>query len=166
MNEQVSYEADGFELDTGELDTGELDTELDTEIDEIEEVEEIEELDESAGPSRAPGGPRPRFRSRARRCRCGCQRCHRQQADAAGEMDQESGLSMPPWLNSLHQVYKAGRLGWKAGRFIDKASGKVLGKPISSIGADFLYQRLGRSRRLEDFFDRLPPRVKRWLNQF
>ena len=68
-------------------------------------------------------------------------------------------------VNVLFKLYRAGRLGWKAGRWIDKQTGRRFGKSISDRGADFLYQRLGRSRAAEDFFDRLPVRVKRWLNQ-
>jgi hypothetical protein len=136
MNGQLSYETDGFELDT--------------------EGEQFGELDTPMPVSRKRGG-----------CSCGCGRRSARALNGVQpeSFAEESELSLPRWLNPVYRLYRAGRLGWRAGRFVDKLSGKVLGKPISKMGADFLYRRLGRSRRLEDFFDSLPPRVKRWLNQ-
>ena len=99
-------------------------------------------------------------------CHC-CERCRRAAARAA-TLEQEGAIgsvAAPVWVNALFKLYRAGRLGWKAGRWIDKQTGRRFGKSISDRGADFLYQRLGRSRAAEDFFDRLPVRVKRWLNQ-
>lgn len=68
-------------------------------------------------------------------------------------------------LNTLYKLYKAGRLGWKVGRWLDKYSGKMLGKPISSQAADGIYKVFGRSRTLEDAYDKMPRRLRRWLDK-
>src|SRR5262249_37927828 len=67
------------------------------------------------------------------------------------------------WYEIAKHLFDAGRLGWRAGRWIDKHSKWVFGEPISKELADLMYKHFGRSRRLEDFFDSLPPSVKRWL---
>ncbi len=93
-----------------------------------------------------------------------CARC----AGLARGMEHEDELAAPAapgWLNIVFQLYRAGRLGWRAGRWIDKQTGRRFGKTISQRGAEFLYRRLGRSRAAEDFFDNLPAPVKRWLNR-
>jgi hypothetical protein len=119
---------------------------LDTELDELDPMSQL------AAPRRGNGGGS-----------C-CRRC----AAQAGQMEQDEELAalLPAsWVQVLHKLYKAGRLGWRAGRWIDKQTGKRFGKSISQRGAEFLYRHLGRSRRLEDFFDSLPAPVRRWLNQ-
>jgi hypothetical protein len=93
-----------------------------------------------------------------------CPRCGASMESGDLTSEQEAPTpQIPPWINSLYRLYKAGRLGWKAGRWFDKWTGRVFGKPISDRGANFLYKRLGRSRRAEDFVDRLPRPIKRWL---
>jgi hypothetical protein len=139
MREQSNFESDSFEYDP--------------EIDELEEVGAFFDPPQgSASVSRETGHGRG-----------GCS-CQREAAGSLDELDSELALSMPGWLNPLYRLFKAGRLGWKAGRWIDKKTGQVLGKPISEWGGDFLYRKLGRSRRLEDFYDSLPGPLKRWLN--
>jgi|SoiMethySBSTD1v2_1073268.scaffolds.fasta_scaffold3032146_1 hypothetical protein len=93
-----------------------------------------------------------------------CRRC----AAHAGQMEQEEELAalLPAsWVTVLHKLHKAGRLGWRAGRWIDKETGRRFGKPLSQRAAEFLYKHLGRSRKVEDFYDSLPAPVKRWLNR-
>lgn len=93
-----------------------------------------------------------------------CRRC----AGRATETEQETevaALAAPGLVNILFKLFRAGRLGWRAGRWIDKQTGRRFGKSISQRGAEFLYRRLGRSRAAEDFFDNLPAPVKRWLNR-
>jgi hypothetical protein len=97
-----------------------------------------------------------RIGSGKHRCSCGG-RGHAE----PGETEMQGEL--PGWVPVLKKLYDAGRLGWKAGRWLDKTSGRVFGKPLSSRGAEFLYRHLGRSRRLEDFVDSLPAPVRRWL---
>ena len=82
--------------------------------------------------------------------------------------EQESEYEFPltrilPWYRIAKKLYGAGRLGWRGGRWIDKQTGRAFGKPLSQRLGQFLYDHLGRSRRLEDFFDRLPRRVQHWL---
>ena len=93
-----------------------------------------------------------------------CRRC----AAHAGQMEQEEELAalLPAsWVTVLHKLHKAGRLGWRAGRWIDKETGRRFGKPLSQRAAEFLHKHLGRSRKVEDFYDSLPAPVKRWLNR-
>lgn len=93
-----------------------------------------------------------------------CRRC----AGRATETEQDgelAALAAPALVNVLFKLYRAGRLGWRAGRWIDKQTGRRFGKSISERGADFIYRVLGRSRAAEDFFDKLPAPVKRWLNR-
>ena len=61
------------------------------------------------------------------------------------------------------KLHSAGRLGWRAGRWIDKQSKWIFGEPISKEIAEHLYKHFGRSERLEHFFDSLPSPVKKWL---
>jgi hypothetical protein len=102
---------------------------------------------------------------RKKQCSCG-----RRQARESEDMEwpfsppwTEVTGEVPSWIPNLKKLFDAGRLGWRAGRWIDKQTGRVFGKPLSERAAKFLYQRLGRSRRLEDFVDNLPAPVKRWL---
>ena len=71
---------------------------------------------------------------------------------------------VPP-TRVLYLLYRAGRLGWKGGRLLDKLTGMVFGKTISKAGADLLFKAFGRSKRLEDAFDSLPEPLRRKLNQ-
>ena len=71
----------------------------------------------------------------------GCSCCHRQGAGQFEELDQEipwPSSTSPVWVNTLFKLFRAGRLGWKAGRWIDKQTGRAFGKSISDRGADFL----------------------------
>jgi hypothetical protein len=145
MKEQFSFEAEPFEMYpefdvTRELfSEGQPDMEFDPEV--------------SYG---MPAG-------RQRRCPyCGASE------DLFGDLGSEQEVPprtvpLPPWVSTLKKLYDAGRLGWKAGRWIDKWTGRVFGKPVSERGADLLYKRLGRSRRAEDFVDSLPRPIRRWL---
>jgi hypothetical protein len=141
MRENANYESDSFEYDSGELD-------------ELDEVGAF--FDPPPGLVRSGGTSRELGRG-------GCP-CQRGSAAAMNEMDSEFSLgSIPSWLNPVYRLYGAGRLGWRAGRWLDKQSGKVLGKPISEWGAEYLLRKFGRSRRLEEFYDSLPAPLKRWL---
>jgi hypothetical protein len=153
MNDEYSYESDAFESDF------ELDEAGDPPPGELDELELEQALYGETAPSRKRG------------CGCGCsgkasaKTGARTGADAPQSESGTSGAGAtpPPWINQLLQLYRAGRLGWKLGRWIDKQSGRTFGKPISIIGAEFMYRRLGRSRRAEDFVDRLPKSLRRWL---
>jgi hypothetical protein len=70
-----------------------------------------------------------------------------------------------PVIRVLYRLHRAGRLGWKAGRLLDKVTGMVFGKTISKAGADLLFKVFGRSTRLEDAFNSLPEPLRRRLNQ-
>ena len=82
-----------------------------------------------------------------------------------GEEEYELGriLGALKFWDVAKKLFASGRLGWSAGRWIDKESKWVFGEPISKELADILYKHFGRSHRLEDLFDRLPGPVKKWL---
>lgn len=101
---------------------------------------------------------------RVKRIGACCAQCARR-AGARQDEGELAALAAPAVINVLFKLYRAGRLGWRAGRWIDKQTGRRFGKSISQKLAEFLYSRLGRSRKAEDFFDSLPTGLKRWLNQ-
>lgn len=92
----------------------------------------------------------------AKRCSCGAVLPEYEYED---EDEGELSRAIPV----LKKLYDAGRLGWRAGRWIDKKSGRVFGKSISQRGAELLYYIFGRSKRAEDFVDNLPPPIRKWL---
>jgi hypothetical protein len=82
-----------------------------------------------------------------------------------GEEEYEIGrlIGALKWWDIAKKLYNAGRLGWRAGRWIDKHSKWIFGEPISKELANLMYKNFGRSHRLEDIFDSLPAPVKKWL---
>jgi hypothetical protein len=97
-------------------------------------------------------------------CKCCRKRLQKRRRSDADEVDEaELSRFIPSWVDIAKKLYDAGRLGWRAGRWLDKQSGKIFGKKISKKGAEFLYKHFGRSRRLEDFVDSLPWPILNWL---
>ncbi len=98
-------------------------------------------------------------------CKCCRRRLQKRRRSDATESLDETELSrfIPSWVNIAKKLYDAGRLGWRAGRWLDKQSGRIFGRKISQKGAEFLYRHFGRSRRLEEFVDSLPGPIRKWL---